>query len=128
MGLPGEFMAYGYDVSPEADVFSSAALPVPRPPTFGVAVIVMRSASTAKRFVQEQSQNPGVKMFVESGLSGYKFIGSENSAINQGSRVSDPTASEGALYLDRGATVYVVLVVTAHLAAAKAFLASFRAA
>jgi hypothetical protein len=88
----------------------------------------MRSASTARRFVQSLGLIPGVKAYTVSGLSGYKFVGSENSAVNQGTRISDPSASEGALFLDRGTTVYVVLVITAQRAAAQAFLASFRAA
>lgn len=126
-GVPGASKAYGYDVSPEPNIFSSEKLPVPRPPTFGVAVIVMRSASSAKSVVQTLSQTPGVKPIAESGSTGYEFIGSENSGINEGTKISDPTASEGTLFLDRGTTVYVVLVVTARLPAAKAFLASFKA-
>jgi hypothetical protein len=72
---------------------------------------------------------PGLKRLTLKGLSGYGFVGSENSALNQnqGSRISARTASEGVLFLDRGPAVYEVLVVAAHLAGAKAFLASFRA-
>lgn len=127
-GLLTGSKAYSYQVSPEADIFSSAALPVPRPPAYGVAVIVMQSPSVAKAFVNTLSLIPGVKRFAVSGLSGYKFIGPEKSAINDTSRVSDSGASEGVLFLLRGTTVYIVEVISAHLADAKAFLDSFRTA
>ena len=126
-GLPSGSKAYGYDVSPDANIFSSAALPVPRPPTYGVIALVMPSTQIAKSFLQTLSQTPGVTAFAVSGLTGYRFLGSERT-INDANRISDPSASEGVLFLDRGATVYVVEVITAQLAVAKAFLASFRTA
>ena len=126
-GLPPGSKAYGYDVSPDANVFSAASLPVPPPPTFAVAVVVTRSAKTAQGFVQQLSEVPGIKQYTTSGLSGYRFVGSENSPINQGSRISDPSASEGVLFLDRGAALYIVEAITAQRAESQAFLASFRA-
>jgi hypothetical protein len=100
---------------------------VPRPPTYLVAVIVTRSAKTAKSFVQQLSAVPDVRRYAKNGLSGYQFLGPEKSPINQGSQISDPTASEGALILDHGTAIYVVEVITARRASSQAFLASFRA-
>ena len=120
-GLPPGSKAYGYEVSPDANVFNVAAAPVPRPPTFAVVVVITRTAMTAKSFVQQLSALPGFKPYDTSGLTGFRFVGSEKSPINTGSRISDPTASEGALFLDRGSAIYVVEVITAHRAEAQAF-------
>jgi hypothetical protein len=124
-GGPAGSKAYGYEVSRDAQIFSAAALPVPRPPTYAVIVIVMPSTRIAKNYLQTLSQTPGVVPFAVRGLSGYRFVGSER-RINDASRLSDPSASEGVLFVGRGATLYVVEVITAHLADAKAFLSSFR--
>jgi hypothetical protein len=126
-GLPGVSKAYAYAVSSDPDIFGGGELPEPRPPSFLVGVIVTRSPSNAIDIVHDQSHDSGVKTIVEQGMSGYEYVGSENSTVNQGSPVSDPRAWIGGLFLRRGAAVFVVAVVTAHLAGAKAFLASFRA-
>ncbi len=117
---------YRYDLNPGLALFSSAGLPLPRPPTFAVAVTVTRSIQDAKNQLEELLQLPGLRPFAVGGLTGFRFLGSENSAINQSSDISDPKASEGVFVLRRGVTVYLVEVITDRRAAAQSFLASFR--
>ncbi len=124
-GLSGEIRSYAYAVSSEPDLFSNTA-PVPGPPTFAVIVVTLRSASDARSFLHDAARAPGMGPVTMDGMPGYEFVGSANSALNHGTKITDPKASEGTLFLARGATLFALLVVTVHAAQARAFLGSFR--
>ncbi len=58
------------------------------------------------------------------GMRGYQFVGSVNSAINQGNKVTDPNASEGVLVASKGRVLFTVLTVTTTTGQARQFLAT----
>jgi len=105
---------------------SSAAISLP--PSYFVVVAVLPTASDGPGYLHQLAQVPGMKAVKQSGLDGDSFVGSENSGLNQGNPLSDPTASEGVLALVHGATVFEAFAITAHPSAARTFLASFEPA
>ena len=60
------------------------------------------------------------------GLSGYEFLGPENSKINEGEKITDPHATEGFLALRKGRTVFLIYAFTSARSAAQSFLSSFK--
>ncbi len=123
--FPAGSHAYAYWLSPSTQIFGHN-VPVPAPPSFIVFVGVLSSAAGGASYVQLVGSLPGMKVVTLDGLSGYEFLGSEGSKLNQGNKLTDPKATEGVLGLRRGATVYLVYAITAGRPAAQAFLASFR--
>jgi hypothetical protein len=122
---PKGSQAYGYWVSPGTNIFASSA-PVPKAPSYIVVVGLLPSASSATSFLKQLSQIPGMKSTKVGGLSGFEFVGSEKSAINQGNTLSNPSASEGALVLRQGSTVFLIYAITTRQSVARTFLGSFK--
>jgi len=112
-------------VSPDSQVFGSAA-PIPHPPTYVMIVADFSSVAAGSTYVAQVAQVPGMKAITEGGVTGYAFVGLEDSAINQGTTLTDPKAVEGLLVLHRGSTVYLAFAVTAESKQAESFLTSFR--
>jgi hypothetical protein len=123
-GLPLTSKVYGYQVSPERDIYAASA-GVPRPPSFGVAIAVFRSTSVATRLAEAVAQSVGAKTVRVHGLLSYQKVAAEGSFRDQ-STPTDPTASEGFLIVRQEKTDFVVVTVTTHAATARAFIASFR--
>lgn len=117
--------AYGYWVSPDiGDIFASTA-PVPHPSTFAVVAAALPSPSMAAEFLSGGQKLGMVQRVNVDGFAGLQYLGPENSAINQGSTLTDPSATQGEMVVVKGSTAYIILTVTSDPSTARQFLASF---
>jgi hypothetical protein len=119
--------AYGFWVSPDAGNIFAAYASIPHPSTYVAVARILPSPDDGATYLQRAGLISGVRAVSAGGLSGYEFVGSENSAFNQGTKLSNPKATEGIMILGRGATLYVIIAITSDAKSARSFLRSFRA-
>jgi hypothetical protein len=114
-----------YWISPIADPLKSSSK-TPPAPTYLVVVGQAKSAAQGTSFVASIKQAPGAKPITVNGAKGYTFSTSEKNLSQN--EATDPTATEGFIYVAKGTSLYAVVVVAKTVAAAKQFLNSFKPA
>jgi hypothetical protein len=80
----------------------------------------------ASTFAATIKQAPGAKTIIVNGAQGYTFANTEKKLSQN--EATDPTATEGYLFVAKGTTLYAVIVVTKTAGAARKFLSTFRPA
>ena len=122
-GFPtGVKLGTAYWTSPTADPLTSTSK-TPPAPTYLVVAGKATSTAQASTFAATLKQAPGAKPITVNGAQGYTFSNTEKN-LGQND-ATDPTATEGFLYVAKGTTLYAVIVVAKTAAAAHQFLSTF---
>jgi hypothetical protein len=116
--------AYWVSASPGNGIFAPTA-PTPKAPTEIVMIGVLPTTAAATAYMNLLRKVPEFVAVVSHGRKGYMYLGSEDFPLNKGSKLTNPTATEGWLVTRRGATVVFVMAFAAHSSAAAAFISSF---